>query len=270
MILCADDYGLSPGVGAAIRDLVRISRLSAVSCMTISASWPDEAAKLIPLADGIEVGLHLTLTDMQPLGPMPRLALSGRLPTLRKLLWQAQFSHVVRDEIRDELHRQITAFVAAFGRLPSYVDGHKHVHQMPWIGPIVLEAMNERLRPDCWVRYCDEPLWSIARRGVSPVKASVISLLGWRFSRTGRRLGRPGNRSFRGVYNLSPHSDYARLLERFSQPLDKHALIMCHPGHVDSVLQSLDAVTDARENEYAVLSDPAHWPAGLTLTRRPQ
>lgn len=270
MILCADDYGLSSGIGTAIRDLIQASRLSAVSCMAVSAIWPDEATKLMPLANGVDVGLHLTLTDLQPLGPMPRLAPSGRLPDLKSLLWLSQFCREARHEIRDEVHRQITAFTTAFGRLPAYVDGHQHVHQMPAIGPIVLEIMNERLPPKCWVRYCDEPFGAIVRRGVSPVKASVISFLGKSFARAGRRQGRSGNSSFRGVYDLSPDQNYADLLARFSQPYDANALIMCHPGHVDPVLRSLDPVTDARENEYAVLANPALWPDGLTLTRRPE
>ncbi|HSV29265.1 MAG TPA: ChbG/HpnK family deacetylase, partial [Candidatus Omnitrophota bacterium] len=40
--LCADDYGLAPGIGRAIRDLIAAGRLQATGCMTGSPHWPAE------------------------------------------------------------------------------------------------------------------------------------------------------------------------------------------------------------------------------------
>ena len=54
-ILCADDYGLAPGVGRAIRNLIERGRLSATSCMTAGRFWPEEARLLQPLG-GHEIG----------------------------------------------------------------------------------------------------------------------------------------------------------------------------------------------------------------------
>ena len=45
--LCADDYGISPGVNRAIRDLIGRGRLNATSVMVVgSALGRDEAASL--------------------------------------------------------------------------------------------------------------------------------------------------------------------------------------------------------------------------------
>src|SRR4051794_20452051 len=85
-VLCADDYGLSPGISSAIRDLIARGRLSAPSCMTMSPFWPDHASWLKPYADQVDVGLHLTLTAPPPLGSMPRTAPDGRLPPLPVLM----------------------------------------------------------------------------------------------------------------------------------------------------------------------------------------
>ena len=41
--LCADDYGIAPGVGAAIRDLAERGRLLATGCMVGGPHWADEA-----------------------------------------------------------------------------------------------------------------------------------------------------------------------------------------------------------------------------------
>ena len=40
--LCADDYGLSPGVNAAIRDLLERGRINATSVMTVTPAFTRE------------------------------------------------------------------------------------------------------------------------------------------------------------------------------------------------------------------------------------
>src|SRR5881397_1256536 len=64
--LCADDYGLSPGVNRAIRDLIERGRLNATSVMVVGpAIGRDEVAALqAAVADSARcaIGLHATLT----------------------------------------------------------------------------------------------------------------------------------------------------------------------------------------------------------------
>ena len=64
LILSADDYGLSPGIGKAIRSLIDAGRLSATACMTPSPDWQSEAALLKPLSNRADIGLHFTLTGL--------------------------------------------------------------------------------------------------------------------------------------------------------------------------------------------------------------
>jgi len=50
IILCADDYGISPAVSAAIRDLIARRRINATSVMVAAPQFDrDEAAKLCTL-----------------------------------------------------------------------------------------------------------------------------------------------------------------------------------------------------------------------------
>ncbi|HEY4748595.1 MAG TPA: ChbG/HpnK family deacetylase, partial [Steroidobacteraceae bacterium] len=63
--LVADDYGISPAVNAAIRDLAARRRLSATSVMVAAPSFDrSEAARLAALSatTTFAIGLHLTLT----------------------------------------------------------------------------------------------------------------------------------------------------------------------------------------------------------------
>ena len=98
VVLCADDYGLSPGVSRGIVELIAQGRLSATSCMSVSRFWPEHAAWLKPFADKVDVGLHLTLTNLPPLGPMPRTASSGRLPGLGTIARRALLGSLDRRE----------------------------------------------------------------------------------------------------------------------------------------------------------------------------
>ena len=53
IVLCADDYGISPGVNAAIRELVARGRLNATSAMVVAPSLTaPEAIALADLIDG--------------------------------------------------------------------------------------------------------------------------------------------------------------------------------------------------------------------------
>ncbi len=76
MVLCADDYGISPGVCDAVEDLADRGRISAVSAMTAFPEWRQRAAGLraVARARGVDVGVHLTLTDHEPLSAPRRLA----------------------------------------------------------------------------------------------------------------------------------------------------------------------------------------------------
>ena len=64
--LCADDYGMSPGVNSAIRDLIARGRLNATSVMVTAPSLHrSEAIALKVLnsaASRVAIGLHVTLT----------------------------------------------------------------------------------------------------------------------------------------------------------------------------------------------------------------
>ncbi len=52
--LIADDYGLAPGVSAAILELLDRGRLTGTSCMTGFPEWHGEAVRIRPLRPCLE------------------------------------------------------------------------------------------------------------------------------------------------------------------------------------------------------------------------
>ena len=184
--LCADDYGLAPGLGIAIRALIEQCRLQATGCMTGSAFWPGEAALLKPLEGRAQFGVHLTLTDHAPLGAMPSLAPDGRLPPIGAMVKRAVLHRLDKAEIAAELERQVDAFEAHMGRPPDFLDGHLHVHQLPVVRDAVVDLWRRRLKArGGWVRSCWENPLAIALRGIDPLRATIIAVA-WLTEASGR------------------------------------------------------------------------------------
>src|SRR3954471_9238706 len=85
LILCADDFGLSPEISRVIAELAAEGRINAISCMAVCAGWARDSAMLRSLPDTIQIGLHLVLTGEPPLTAMPRLPPPGRPPPIHQL-----------------------------------------------------------------------------------------------------------------------------------------------------------------------------------------
>ena len=252
--LCADDYGLAPGISHAIRELILKRRLHATGCMTGSAHWPAQADLLKPLEGLAHVGLHITLTEQRPLTVMPKTTQDGKLPPVDWLIKRSWLCRLDRAEIADEVNAQFDRFVSAFGRNPDFLDGHHHVHQLPLVRDVVLDIWKHRMNGQGWVRSCWESPITLYRRGIDSARASIIALLGLEWHRMMAGRGIPHNLSFRGVYDLTDKIPFETLFQTFIQSPRRRTLIMVHPGQVDEALIAADRLTDQRENEWAFLA----------------
>jgi len=250
--ICADDYGLTPAIGEAVRALLAAGRISATSAMTPAAHWPDEGRLLRTGVPG-SIGLHFTLTDLAPLIPMPRLAPGGRFPSLPSLMARAFARTIDRAEIAAELNAQLDCFEQVLGRPPDHLDGHHHVHQLPMIADVVLETITRRFGTRLLVRYCDEPLAAVRARAVAWPRAALIAQLGRRFARRGRGAGLRGNRRFSGVRSFAPDEDVARHFEAQFKHATPGLWIMCHPGAHANPAPADDPIAKAREGEFGFL-----------------
>lgn len=268
LVVCADDYALTPGISHAIRELIAARRISATSVMTVSPHWEREWEALRPLSEAADIGLHLTLTDHRPLTTLPRLAPGGRLPSIKELIRASLLGNLDRHEIEGEISRQLERFTRFWGRPPDHIDGHHHVHQLPGVRAALLAivaGMPREARP--YLRSCREPLGRIVARGVAPAKAAVISLLGAGFDHAAARHQIATNQGFSGVYDFDkPGMAIGDLFARCISRLGPRPLMMVHPGYLDAELAGLDPVTTPRELERAYFAGP-EWPALLARNR---
>jgi hypothetical protein len=251
--LVADDYGMSPAVSAAIRDLISRGRLSATSVMTAAPSFSRDAAKALRDAASTRaaIGLHVTLTaPFKPLTSGFAPLSDGAFPPLAGMAGRA-LAHRQHPHLLDaEILAQFAAFRDAFGRAPDYVDGHQHIHVFPQIGEALLRAMKQAA-PQAWVRQCGRA--RAAPKSLSDPKGYILDALSGRFRRLAQAQSLRTNPAFAGTYSFSPGADFTKLFPQFLDGLPDGGLIMCHPGKVDDELRRLDPVTTLRECEYAYL-----------------
>ena len=247
--LCADDYAISPAVSAGIRELIARGRLNATSAMAVAPSFAAEAPRLAAVASEhrAATGLHLTLTGAsRPLTAFRPI--SGETFPPLAVLARLAFLHRLNEAVlKREIEAQLAAFLAAFGRAPDFVDGHQHVHLFPQIRDAVLAAV-KRAAPDAWVRQCGSPL--PLRALARDFKTLALSILSRGLRRRAAALALKTNPAFAGVYDLDPGTDFAALFPRFLARMPGGGVVMCHPGHVDAELRSLDPLTDLRETEF--------------------
>jgi len=251
--LCADDYGISPSVNAAIRDLVVRGRINAASVMVVAPSFHRAEAfalsALNAVAPRVAIGLHLTLTaPYRPLSGGFAPLRDGAFLSLESLLVRAVLRSLKSDALAAEIARQICAFVEHFGRAPDFIDGHQHVQLFPQVRDAVL-AVAKREAPDAWVRQCGRA--AAAPRDLGDRKGVLIDLLSRGFRRRAAALGVRTNPAFAGTYAFHGRADFAAMFPRFLECLPDDSVVMCHPGFVDAELQRLDPLTTLREQEYA-------------------
>jgi chitin disaccharide deacetylase len=243
--VCVDDYGLHAGVNEAAIALARAGRISAIGVMVGASAWPQGIAALRALpAEDVDVGLHLDLTEH----PLPGFA--------HRPLWHwlagAALRPRVRADVRREIAAQLDAFEAAMGRPPAFVDGHRHVHQLPGVRAELLAVLAVRGdEPQPWLRDARPPR-SAPWCGGKPWLLAVVGSAGLR--RAARTGGWRQNRRLLGVYDFQPDARrYLALADRWLQAARPCDLWMCHPA---ATAPAGDPIAGARLAEYQVLASP--------------
>jgi hypothetical protein len=250
LALCADDFGLSPGVAQGIATLALAGRLSATSCLTNAAHWRDSAPRLRELPGSVELGLHFNLSEGAPLSADLR-RVWPQLPALPRLIAAAHLRALPRAAVAAELAAQHDAFVDAVGRAPDFVDGHQHVHHLPGVRELLLAALPA---------FGDGVAVRNTGRVLGPgfgLKRRLIAGTGGRaLQRALRRRGIAHNPALLGVYDFAP-GGYRRRMQGWLAALPPEgALLFCHPGTGDERGVD-DPIAAARVAEAAYLGGDA-------------
>ncbi len=255
--LCADDYGMTPAVDTAIRDLIGRGRINATSVMVASQNFSQNQAVALAVAAAARaaIGLHVTLTaPFRPLSSGFAPLRDGAFLPLSAMAGRALIRSLTPTLLDIEIAAQFSAFRTAFGRAPDFVDGHQHIHVFPQIRKAVLRAIRQ-YAPQAWLRQCGRPV--AARKSLADPKGLILDALSAKLRRLAAQHGVRTNPAFAGTYAFRAEADYAKLFPGFLDALPDGSVVMCHPGKVDAELRRLDPLTDLREREYAYFLDDA-------------
>ena len=136
LIVNADDFGLSKGQNYGIIEACRHGVVTSTTAM-VNGEASDHAAALSRDNPALGVGMHFVLTLGRPLTSLPGLTRDG---LLGKWIWEmAEQAVLPLEEIARELDCQFNRFVDLFGREPTHIDSHHHVHMIPALFPMVAE-----------------------------------------------------------------------------------------------------------------------------------
>lgn len=241
LIVNADDFGYTPGVNRGVAAAIRCGVVKSVS---ILANQPGTAEALAALHRqefaGVSIGVHLCVTKGRPLS-LPELVPSlvdagGDFKARRAFL----SSPLVVEELQREFFAQVDRVKAA-GVALTHLDTHHHVHAHP----VVLAALISVART-----------YGLAVRHLDPEMRDRL-----------RTEAIPTPDRFCGDWfaaQAMPEA-FRKFVEEGCRQGVRSMELMTHPGEVDSDLKRYSGYTREREQELAVLCDPAikEWLQGI-------
>lgn len=247
IIICADDYAMSPQISDGIVDLLSMGRLSAVSCMSTAPDWSAHAPDLLKLessCNSFDIGLHLCFTEpfSTPYWSLPVLLLRSSMHLLPARM------------IRDAIARQLDLFENAVGRAPDFIDGHQHVHAGPQIRACLELEIAQRYGARTPFLRVIRPLnvHTNAR-----LKQFVLGTWTHGFNALLARNHWCGNSALAGLYDLQTVGAFEYFMPLWLESLPENGLVFCHPANAQLIVRDRhddhDALLAIRHHEYQYL-----------------
>lgn len=245
IILCADDFGLTPSISKAICQLVSLRRLSAVSTIVTTPFIADAAKTLLAINSPIQIGLHLNLTEGFYLSKPKQ-----RFHHISCLCLKSHLRLLSLSTLQAEIDMQLHQFMDIFQKMPDFIDGHQHVHQFPVVRDGLLKVYRQYFPNHEIPIRCNYPLIALPEHRLKAW--ALVNLGGKALKRLLDQEHIPHNKAFSGVYPFAFNVDYRSLFQRWLACVPPHTLFLCHPGFNES--DSDDLLTICRQQEWDYFS----------------
>jgi hopanoid biosynthesis associated protein HpnK len=267
LIVNADDLGWTDGVNQGIAEAHRNGIVTSTSLLANGAAFASgvELARSTP---GLGVGVHLNLSDGEPIAPRELVAtllndegeFAGGPEAL--LLRIAKREVTVR-EAEQEWEAQIERVKEA-GIQPTHLDGHKHVHMLPGLFEVALRLAKRYGIGAIRVAHETSSLRAALSAGDAlhasvvlkqGVQARGLKLLARDAREQAERAGISMSDYFCGIAQTGEMTKegVARLLRSLPEGTTE---LMTHPGYADQDLQnSATRLQGSRQTELSILTD---------------
>ncbi len=215
-VVTADDFALNADIDDGILALIEAGRVTGTSCLTTSPRWHESARRLSAAVRArADVGLHLDLTEFERIG------------SSHASLIVACYTRVIdAKRLRAMMRTQLQRFEDALDTAPDYVDGHRHVHQLPIVRDALIELLVDRYparKP--WIR--------VSRDGAhAGYRGRLITWLGSDgLSESCRAAGVATNDRLLGLYDFKDDAPgYRARLSAWLEEAQDGDVLTCHPA----------------------------------------
>lgn len=218
IILHADDFGRSPIISKNIIDCIDQGGISQVSVMM---GFVDEGIHKKLIKKKINTRLHLNLTENKFLNKK-----NNKDFTFIELLFLAKKDRKI---IFNEIIKQISEYSKIYKTKKIKLDGHQHVHMIPWIYKYIY---NLKLYKISEIRYSDEKFIYFNSRILFKLKF-YRNLLAWLLIKLlSLKNKRRYNYKFYGLIFSDIFNE--NLLKNLINKSSKDSEILLHPGFTNN------------------------------------
>jgi len=255
LVVNADDFGLTAGVS---RGVARAFDRGILSSASLLANMPgfDEAIRVARKRPSLSVGLHLNLTEGNPVSAPEQVKSlvdsSGSFYSYRSFSLRLLSGRINREELRAEVLAQLARLRDA-GIAVSHIDGHRHIHLLPLFFDLVATIAEEQ-----GIAYVRCPAASGEGGGATGVAAArSLGLVGFGRLHQGK-LSEHGLQSADAFLGAAFRANPKVLPEARSRLGELPAGLtewMVHPGEVDAGLVFVDDYLWKRGEELAFLCE---------------
>lgn len=139
LIVNADDFGYTAHINQGILAAHQRGIVSSTTVMVNMPHAPTGLEQALEEAPQLGLGLHINLTEGQPVSPAQRVTSlvdeDGRFFHIRR--WPEVAARLESEDLYQEIAAQLERFQALIGRLPTHLDAHHHA---AFLHPLALEA----------------------------------------------------------------------------------------------------------------------------------
>jgi chitin disaccharide deacetylase len=268
LIVNADDLGWTLGVNRGIGEAHRRGIVTSTSLLANGGAF-DEAVALARATPGLGIGVHLNLSDGDPIAKPQFVSTlvnaSGVFDSSPEaLLLKIAMRALTLAEVETEWDAQIGK-VRDAGVPTTHLDGHKHVHMLPGLFEAALRLAKRHGIGAIRLSHETSGLRSALSTGPA-LRASVVIKQGVQarglkmLARDARALAdRAGIATADHFCGIAQTGELTKEgLVRLLQSLPEGTTeLMCHPGYVDEGLRRTSTrLQHSRESELQILTDP--------------
>lgn len=267
LIICADDFGISPSVSNGILELLSKKRLTAVSCMVNYDKYITYQVKdLLNFKSNCDIGLHLNLTSGKPLSKKINrgsglVDKNGNFLKFHKLLGNILLNKVNKKLLFLEIKDQIDYFVFLTKKLPDFIDGHQHVQQLPVIRDLLPEICDKYFKnKNLYIRVGRFPLKNSLLRLLNPemlLGSYLIHIYSKNSIESLSSFNIKFNNYLFGYHKYNNEQNFGKVFENYLKlSKSKNDIFFVHPGYTDELLIKRDSLIEGRlKNQEFLLSE---------------